>query len=749
MRTTFQTLLGIMAILITTGCHIKAGDITLVQNGAARHVIIVPDEASKAESRSAEVLQQYLKRMSGATLNIIKESAYNKDRSAIYIGKTTRGNALTKTKINGEGFWIGSDASDIFIVGGSGKGVLYGVYTLLETYLGCKKYTSAPASAPASKTINIPQYLDNRQEPAFVYRESYYPASADAEYLDWHKLHRFEDLWGIWGHSFFKLVPPKTYFATHPEYYALVNGKRQATQLCLSNDNVLRILTESLRNAMAENPDALYWSVSPEDGGGFCTCDKCSRINAAEGGHQGSLISFVNRVAAKFPQQNITTLAYEQTVHPPKNIKPAANVFVMLSTIAVYRHEPISSGASAASFRNDLKGWAAKTPNIFIWDYTTQFTNYLNPFPDYLQIQPNLRYFADNGVKGIFSQGSGATFSDMAAYNSYLQAKLLWKQDLDFQAASKAFLNDYYGAAGPFIIEYLDALHKGLQSSKTRLDIYGGTNAGYLKPELLDQYSTLLDKAEQAVGGNVYLQERVYETRLSLEYVVLQQSRFYGAEKFGYLVPQGAAYVVNPKWPARVQRFVAQAKKAGVTELSEGGLSPDAYAKEWADIFAKKWLNSMAFGAKVNLQFPYSEDYPAKGERTLTDGLTGGLDFSTNWLYFYGQDMVATIDLGQAKNIQRVQTSFLQDARHYIFAPVSVMVETSVDGKTYKPAGRQDLAAVGEEDYTAAIRNVQLNVPATSVRYIRVTAKCLPAIPAWRGAENKKPGLCCDEITIL
>ncbi|WP_308199424.1 DUF4838 domain-containing protein [Chitinophaga sedimenti] len=584
--------------------------------------------------------------------------------------------------------------------------------------------------------------------PVFAYRETYYPASADAEYLEWHKLHRFEDLWGIWGHSFFKLVPPTTYFASHPEYYALVNGKRQATQLCLSNDNVLRIVTESLRKAIADNPDAMYWSVSQEDGGGFCSCDKCRGINAAEGGTQGSLISFVNRVAARFPQQNITTLAYEQTVHPPKNIKPAANVYVMLSTIAVYRQEPIATTASAAGFREDLKGWSDKTPNIFIWDYTTQFTNYLAPFPDYANLQPNLQYFAKNGVKGVFSQGSGATHSDMAVFNSFIQAKLLWQQDADYAALSKSFFTDNFGAAGPHIAAYVDALLKGVQSSKTRLDIYGGTNAAYLQPALLDQYSTHLDQAEKAAANNVYLQDRVYEARLPLEYVVLQQSRFYGTEKYGYLVPQGNAYVVNPKWPERVKRFTELAKKAGVTELSEGGLTPDAYAKEWAEIFAKKWLNSVAFGAKVSLQFPYSEDYPAKGERTLTDGLTGGLDFSTNWLYFYGQDMVATIDLGQSKNIKTIQAGFLQDARHYIFAPVSVTVETSADGRTFKPAARQDLPAAAEEDYTAAIRNITLQTPATGIRYIRVTAKCLPAMPGWRGVD-KKVGLCCDEITVL
>ncbi|QEC73975.1 DUF4838 domain-containing protein [Arachidicoccus ginsenosidivorans] len=87
--------------------------------------------------------------------------------------------------------------------------------------------------------------------------------SEDPAYLNWHGLHRFEDLWGIWGHSYNKLIPPSVYFKKHPEYYALVNGVRQPTQLCLSNPEVLKKVIDTLKIMMAENPDAIYWSVAP------------------------------------------------------------------------------------------------------------------------------------------------------------------------------------------------------------------------------------------------------------------------------------------------------------------------------------------------------------------------------------------------------------------------------------------------------------------------------------------------------
>lgn len=741
-----HTLLLIISLLAFDSCHAPGGDIQLVTNGTSQHVIVLPATPSKNETHAASVLQDYIKRISGAVLPVVNENMY-REQPAVFIGNTDHVEKFNPGRLKDEGYFIGSDNANVYIKGGSGKGVVYGVYALLENYLGCRKYADVPAVVPASKNVLLPRALHDQQAPAFIYRESYYPASLDNEYLEWHALHRLEDLWGVWGHSAFKIVPPKTYYSSHPEYYALVNGKRQATQLCYSNEAVFKITVDYLRKAMAANPDAIYWSLAAEDGGGFCTCDQCSKINAEEGGPQGSLIRFVNRVAAQFPQQKFTTLAYAYTAKPPLKTKPADNVFVMLSSIDAYRNEPLSTAPSAAAFRANLAGWGALTEHLFIWDYTTQFTNYLAPFPDYNNLQPNLQYLLAHKVKGIFSQGSGETYSDMAAYNSYLQAHLLW----DPTKAPTDFLDGYYGKAGPFIAQYLDALVANVH--KTPLDIYGNpvnNYKNYLSPALIDKYSALLDEASKAVEGNATLTQRVDIARLPLEYTVLQQSRFFGTEQYGYLLQDGNGYVVNPRWPARVQRFVALCKQAGVKELSEGGENPDAYAQEWAAIFARKWVNSLAFGANVTLVNPPSEDYPAKGSRTLTDGLQGDNDFSINWLFIYGKDLVATIDLGQIKTVQEVQMNFLQDARHYIFNPSEIDVETSVDGVSFKSAGKQAVAGLGDEDYTVKSNHYQFTMPGAQVRYIRVTGRCLTAVPVWRGAEpGKKASLCCDEVVVL
>ena len=199
--------------------------------------------------------------------------------------------------------------------------------------------------------------------------------------------------WGMWVHTMFSLVPPEKYFDTHPEYYALMAGKRGKTQLCLTNPDVLKITIEELGKKMKEKPGAKYWSVSQMDTYGSCECNACKAIDDREGSPSGTMIEFINKVAAAFPDKVISTLAYQYTRTAPKKIKPASNVNIMLCTIECDRNKPIDSDTSKGSFYCDLRDWSKISDNILVWDYVIQFTNMIAPFPILHVLQSNIRLF--------------------------------------------------------------------------------------------------------------------------------------------------------------------------------------------------------------------------------------------------------------------------------------------------------------------------------------------------------------------
>ncbi len=208
----------------------------------------------------------------------------------------------------------------------------------------------------------------------------------------------------------------------------------------------------------------------------------------------------------------------------------------------------------------------------------------------------------------------------MMELNTYLQAKALWQPRKPIDKTFSEFMSGYYGKASVPLTKYINLLVANLKSSKASLDVYGSPvnhRNDFLSPEAIEQYSTLFDQAERSAEGDPELTNRINNARLPLEYTVLQQAQVNGADKHGYLKPSAKGFTTLPNWNGRINRFTAQAKKAGVKEISEGGVSPDNYKKEWDDLLSKPFQTSLAFRKKVTLRYPFSPEFTAKKKQHL------------------------------------------------------------------------------------------------------------------------------------
>ncbi len=721
--------------------------LVLVSDGASSYSIIIPQKASVIEKKASEVLQSYLKQISGAELPILTDKE-KRSKQEICIGKTNRGSG--SELLGDDGFIIKTAETRLLIYGGQGKGSLYGVYHFLEEYLGCRKFTAQLKYVPKKTSLTIPAISD-RQNPLLTYREVYYPDQYDEEYRDWHKLHILEDKFGLWGHSYYKLVPPSQYFTSHPEYYALVNGERSDSQLCLSNPEVLNIAAQNLGRLIKDQPDKMTWSVSQNDGFGYCTCSDCEAIDKKYGGPQGSVINFANKIAAKFPDKTISTLAYLYSAHPPVGLKPAGNVSVMVSSISMDRAKPISTNPRAAAFRSDLRGWSAITKSVMVWDYVVQYTNYQSPFPNLPYLQANMKYFADNKVKGIFVQGTEGSRGEFSALKTYLLAKASWTPGADLKDHFDDFMSAYYGEAGLHIKRYLDELSAAVVNSGRVLDIYGDPIREWntwLSPAQIEKYSDILDEATKKAEKNPEFSKNIEAERLALDYAVIQQARFYGLEKYGLFTRSDNTWAIRPGFKDKVERFLNAARRADVKILAEGGHTLESYAKEWDDVFRQGPIIHDAIGSDVKPVIPFSNEYPGKGARGLTDGSRGYNNFQYNYVGWYGTDMEVVLDLGEVREIGGLSAGFLEDQRHWAFLPLDITLDVSEDNSSYKNAGRINPSPL-EENYTTDTHRFSLNFATpVSARYIRLKAKNLEQLPKWRAVPNRKSWLFCDEIAV-
>jgi hypothetical protein len=65
----------------------------------------------------------------------------------------------------------------------------------------------------------------------------------------------------------------------------------------------------------------------------------------------------------------------------------------------------------------------------------TDFAHYLQPFPDWFTLGPNLRFFQAHHVRGVFEEGAYESFgAEMAELRAWVLAQLLWNPQQDDRA---------------------------------------------------------------------------------------------------------------------------------------------------------------------------------------------------------------------------------------------------------------------------------------------------------------------------
>jgi hypothetical protein len=150
---------------------------------------------------------------------------------------------------------------------------------------------------------------------------------------------------------------------------------------------------------------------------------------------------------------------------------------------------------------------------------------------------------------------------------------------------------------------------------------------------------------------------------------------------------------------------------------------------------------------EINLETEYANQYAAGGDRTLIDFLRGSTEFKTGeWQGYWGEDLIAVVDLGENKTISHAALGALQDTKPWIIYPSKVEFLISSDGKNFTSFGsiENDVPA---DDYTVQHRDFDVYGKAEA-RYVKVIATTYGALPDWHLGAGGKAWLFVDEIVI-
>jgi hypothetical protein len=592
-----------IAVLMAFVALLRA-DIVLAEKGNARAAVVIDPAATAPEQNAARELVDTLRQITGAEF-VIQTATNRVPARAILIGPGAAAKSIFKDvpfhELGAEEIVIKTKGDRLLLAGGRPRGTPYAVSRFLEQQCGVRWWTPWASRIPEQTKLRINK-LDLREKPKFEYRESYWYPAFNAQWSvrnfnNGQSSRLTPELGGNirykgFVHTFYPLVPPEKHFSEHPEWFSLIKGKRTTNraQLCLTNPQLRDHMVERVKEWLRQSPDAGIISVSQNDWYGWCECEQCKAMDDAEGTHAGTMLDFVNYVAEKiepeFPQVAVDTLAYQYTRKPPKTLRPRPNVIIRLCSIECDFREVFDAPSNTlnAAFAEDIHGWSRICRRLYVWDYTTDFAHYVQPHPNWFVLGPDLRFFQQHNVRGVFSEGAYQSHgSEMSELRSWVTAQLMWNPNQDDRALINEFIDGYYGTnAAPFIRDYMDLMHR--ESKGHKLTCYSAPDAKFLKFKPLSEAERLWQKAERAVANDSGLLPRVRIARLPVRYVWLTrwtQLRKECADSGAEWPLATSRKQVADEW-AQVANGIPGKPWTKVTRLSESGLTPEKFLARFA-----------------------------------------------------------------------------------------------------------------------------------------------------------------------
>jgi len=526
-----------------TGLRGQEGDIvTLAEHGRALAEIVLPAAPTFLERRAAAEVSTYLGRITGGSFPIVTEGGST--RNGIFIGQTRR--ALGEfgqqaDSLGAEGFLLSNDGRAIIIVGGGDYGTLYGAYEFLER-CGVRWYAPGELGqvVPQRRTLSLPSFRE-RARPAFRMRW----VGTDTDWNLRNKTNRVRDPAyppafrvepGIY-HTQHQLLPVEEYFPEHPEYFALIGGKRsddRNAKLCYGNPDVARVVAERMAERVRADPSIDLISFSPTDGQLWCECDLCRALDEPETApdqrYSRRSLVFYNRLAEHLrealPQQEILVGAYNVYNQPPRDpdLRAQPNLSVIITHYDDYCmvHSVDDPNCPLNErYRALIRAWQERgVQHVYFYEYYWKANWFGLPWPIVHSIRRDIPYFASIGTDGLFTQ-----YQEKNAWtyllNYYVAARLLWDPATDVSAVLDEFYRLFYGPAEEPMRAYYETLERAISGCGRHFPGNAFRNARYVfTPDLLAALDTCLRRAEERAVSDTsgLVARRVAKARLSYEY---------------------------------------------------------------------------------------------------------------------------------------------------------------------------------------------------------------------------------------
>jgi len=536
---------------------IPAIKMTIAGNDISKYKIIYGSSAPSPVKTAANNLASWIKACYGVNLTVTTD-AVSATEYEILVGKTNRENSglvsVDRSSSNELSYVINIQGNRLVIAGQTDssrrRGTLYGAYYFAEEVLGYQFLLDSliitnPRAAHLTSDYSV------KDGPGYEMRTVYWKTGWEDVYLN------HEDYYSgsNWVHDLGEWIDGSSSSAPNP---------------CLSNEaNIQKAVNKAIK--VLGSKDTVW--VSQNDSTEYCKCDDCMAIYREDGSRAATIIRLCNRVCEALesskPNAKVLTLAYQYSVNPPKVTKIHKNVIVYFCTIDNCMSCPYSDTSCVLNkqITENFTGWASLCEKVYIWDYSTNFTYNVSPYPTFDTILENARWFHENGARGVFNNAVTGTNGEFGELRAYLLTRIYrdpYMTEEEYYTHMDNFLKGYYGDGWEYIREYIDTVeawanenhwncHAPIGSIFDLEKVAAEENVAYL--------NSLWDKAEAGASGSTQL-NRVKRSRLSCTYLI-QNAAFDRMVTNGTDATREAYYAANEAFYSELKSFGVQWRESG------------------------------------------------------------------------------------------------------------------------------------------------------------------------------------------
>ena len=498
--------LGIV-LLVLSPAAAWAAELVLSAGGKSEYQIVLPDKTSdpvidRSIAEAAEVMREMFL-ANGSTVPVVKESQAVRQKPGVFVGETAAAKAagIETSQLPAWTYVWKTAGKNVLIAGRdylTPKRQPRGTQSCsLGTVKGMadfmRRFGSTRFLAPGGLTgieflptspIAVPDDLSLRKEPMLAFNGEERPVTDAARIA----LNFLNDVASeYFAHTHEIAVPADKYAEKHPEYFALVQGKRirehehpwqkgvmvKEPHLCYSNKDVQELIYQDMLRSF----DAGYPAYLSLQADGFqpCTCQECKGLfQTADWGEKLWLLNkrWAERLLKDRPGKVLVVTAYTVTGKPP----------------AAFKEFPPNMAVSLGGYPKAFETWEGwKVPAGF-WSYLHAWGGYhlcgYLPTRTPLYAEKVARMYDRQNVKGVGLDSPPAIMWGLEGPTVYVYSRMI--DDVKGNTALRLvdeYLQAAYGRAAPAMTRFFDELHHTLATYAEVFGVDNGTFQTYTRAD--------------------------------------------------------------------------------------------------------------------------------------------------------------------------------------------------------------------------------------------------------------------------